>query len=45
MEALKTTRREMNRAVLEGCGYGLRQLIEMVEEVTGRHLTDHLGGS
>ena len=37
--SLKTTRREMNRAVLEGCGYGLRQLIEMVEEVTGRPLT------
>lgn len=32
--SLKTTRREMNRAVLEGCAYGLRQLIEMVEQVT-----------
>ena len=29
----------MNRAVLEGCAYGLRQLIEMVEEVTGEKLT------
>lgn len=37
--SLKTTRREMNRAVLEGCAYGLRQLIEMVEEVTGEKLT------
>lgn len=36
--SLKTTRREMNRAVLEGCAYGLRQLIEMVEEVTGQKL-------
>ena len=37
--SLKTTRREMNRAVLEGCAYGLRQLIEMVEQVTGQKLT------
>ena len=36
--SLKTTRREMNRAVLEGCAYGLRQLIEMVEKVTGQKL-------
>ncbi|MGE4276455.1 MAG: FGGY-family carbohydrate kinase [Lawsonibacter sp.] len=36
--SLKTTRREMNRAVLEGCAYGLRQLIEMVEDVTGKKL-------
>lgn len=37
--SLKTTRREMNRAVLESCGYGMRQLIEMVEEVTGEKIT------
>lgn len=37
--SLKTTRREMNRAVLEGCAYGLRQLIGMVEDVTGEKLT------
>lgn len=37
--SLKTTRREMNRAVLEGCAYGLRQLIGMVESVTGEKLT------
>lgn len=36
--SLNTTRREMNRAVLEGCGYGLRQLIEMVEQRTGQPL-------
>ena len=33
--SLKTTRREMNRAVLEGCGYGLRQLSGIAERITG----------
>ena len=33
--SLKTTRREMNRAVLEGCAYGMRQLIEIAEKLTG----------
>ena len=33
--SLQTTRREMNRAVLEGCGYGLRQLSEIAERITG----------
>lgn len=38
--SLKTTRREMNRAVLEGCAYGLRQLIEMVEPGSPRTEAD-----
>lgn len=29
--SLQTTRKEMNRAVMEGCGYGLRQLSEIAE--------------
>ena len=33
---LLTQRRDLNRAVLEGCGYGLRQLCEAAKEVTGR---------
>lgn len=33
--SLQTTRKEMNRAVMEGCGYGLRQLSEIAERVTG----------
>lgn len=33
--SLQTTRREMNRAVLEGCGYGLRQLSGIAERITG----------
>lgn len=33
--SLKTTRREMNRAILEGCGYGLRQLSGIAEKITG----------
>ena len=37
--SLKTTRREMNRAVLEGCGYGLRQLSEIAERTTGKEIT------
>lgn len=36
--SLKTTRREMNRAVLEGCAYGMRQLIEMAEQITGEEI-------
>lgn len=31
----KTTRRDMNRSVLEGCGYGLRQMCEIAERITG----------
>ena len=31
----KTTRRDMNRAVLEGCGYGLRQMCEIAQQITG----------
>ena len=37
--SLKTTRREMNRAVLEGCAYGMRQLIEIAENLTGEKMT------
>lgn len=33
--SLQTTRREMNRAVLEGCGYGLRQMVQIAERITG----------
>lgn len=38
--SLQTTRREMNRAVLEGCGYGLRQLSEIAEKITGNKITE-----
>ncbi len=31
----QTTRRDMNRAVLEGCGYGLRQMCEIAQQITG----------
>lgn len=37
--SLQTTRKEMNRAVLEGCGYGLRQLAEIAERITGNKIT------
>lgn len=37
--SLKTTRKELNRAVLEGCGYGLRQLSEIAESITGQKIT------
>lgn len=37
--SLQSTRKEFNRAVMEGCGYGLRQLCEIAERVTGRELT------
>ncbi len=37
--SLNTTRKEMNRAVLEACGYGLRQLLEIAEQVTGNKIT------
>lgn len=36
--SLQSTRKEFNRAVMEGCGYGLRQLCEIAERVTGRKL-------
>lgn len=36
--SLKTTRRDMNRAVLEGCGYGLRQMCEIAERITGKKI-------
>lgn len=38
--SLQTTRKEMNRAVMEGCGYGLRQLSEIAERVTGREIKE-----
>lgn len=38
--SLKTTRREMNRAIMEGCGYGLRQLSEIAERVTGLEMKE-----
>ncbi|MDD3617420.1 MAG: FGGY family carbohydrate kinase [Lachnospiraceae bacterium] len=36
--SLHTTRKEMNRAIMEGCGYGLRQLAEIAERVTGNKI-------
>lgn len=36
--SLQTTRKEMNRAIMEGCGYGLRQLSEIAERVTGQKI-------
>lgn len=36
--SLHTKRREMNRAIMEGCGYGLRQLCEIAENVTGKEI-------
>ena len=36
--SLHTTRKEMNRAIMEGCGYGLRQLSEIAERVTGNKI-------
>ncbi len=36
--SLQTTRKEMNRAIMEGCGYGLRQLSEIAERVTGKEI-------
>lgn len=38
--SLQTTRKEMNRAVMEGYGYGLRQLSEIAERVTGREIKE-----
>lgn len=38
--SLQTKRKDMNRAVMEGCGYGLRQLSEIAERVTGRKMTE-----
>ncbi|MDO4619250.1 MAG: FGGY family carbohydrate kinase [Lachnospiraceae bacterium] len=37
--SLRTTRKEMNRAVLEACGYGLRQLADTAEAVTGNRIS------
>ncbi len=36
--SLQTTRREMNRAIMEGCGYGLKQLSAIAERVTGQEI-------
>lgn len=36
---LETTRKDFNRAIMEGCGYGLRQLSEIAEQITGIHIT------
>lgn len=37
--SLYTTRKELNRSIMEGCGYGLRQLAEIAENVTGHKIT------
>ncbi len=45
---LDSKRGDMLRAILEGCGYGMRQLYEIAEQVTGTHYTRLLsvgGGS
>ena len=36
--SLETGRGEMNRAILEACGYGLRQLAEIYEEVSQKKI-------
>ena len=36
--SLHTGRKEMNRAIMEGCGYGLKQLADIAEKVTGREI-------
>ena len=43
---LQTTGKEMNRAVLEGCGYGMRQLADIAERITGEkfHRLTSIGG-
>lgn len=38
--SLHTTRKEMNRAVLESCGYGLRQLADIAERITGNKIKE-----
>ncbi|MBR1604064.1 MAG: hypothetical protein IJ667_11605, partial [Synergistaceae bacterium] len=36
--SLHTSKRDMNRAVLEGCGYGLRQMCQIAERITGNKI-------
>lgn len=36
--SIKTTRSDMNRAVLESCGYGLRQMCEIAQSLTGKEI-------
>lgn len=36
--SLQTTRSDFNRAIMEGCGYGLRQLAEIAGRVTGERI-------
>lgn len=36
--SLQTKKNDMIRAILEGCGFGLRQLIEMAEGITGEKI-------
>lgn len=38
--SLHTTRKEFNRAIMEGCGYGLRQLAEIAQNVTGKCISE-----
>ena len=45
---LKTKRKDLIRAIMEGCGYGLRQLCEIAEDVTGTFYNEFVsigGGS
>jgi len=36
--SLASTRADLNRAVLESCGYGLRQFLELSEQLTGKKI-------
>lgn len=38
--SLHTTRQEFNRAIMEGCGYGLRQLAKIAGRVTGKPIRE-----
>lgn len=40
--SLQSTRKEFNRAIMEGCGYGLRQLKEIAEQVTERPIKEFI---
>jgi xylulokinase len=42
--SLATTRAQMIRAIMEGCGYGLRHNLEVIEERAGKVLSLRLSG-
>jgi xylulokinase len=46
--SLQTKRSDLIRSILEGCGYGLRQIIEIAEHMTGEKINEFIsigGGS